>query len=64
MPNTVYLYSKIATGYLSLQKLKRLGSLILKILSPWNLKYRFPRVDTKKHVLKAPLAYSVVSFHK
>lgn len=37
MPNTVYLYSKIATGYLSLQKLKRLGSLILQILSPWEV---------------------------
>lgn len=37
MPNTVYLHSKIATGYLSLQKLKRWGSLFLKIRSPWEV---------------------------
>jgi len=33
MPNKVYLYLKLATGYLSLQRLRRLGSLIFKILS-------------------------------
>lgn len=37
-PNKVYLYSKIATGYLSLQRVKRLGSLIFKIQSPWEVK--------------------------
>lgn len=63
MLNTVYLYSKIATGYLSLQKLKRLGSRILKILSPWKLKYRFQSVDTKsmslKHLWHMPWSVSI-----
>lgn len=36
-PNKAYLYLKIATGYLNLQRLKRLGSLIFQILSSWEV---------------------------
>lgn len=64
IPNKVYLYSKIATGYLSLQKLKRLGSLNFKILSLWEVEVQVSENGHQKHVLTAPLAYFMVSFHK
>lgn len=64
MPNKVYLYSKIATGYLSLQKLKRLGSLNFKILSLWEVEAQVSENGHQRHVLTAPSVYFTVNFHK
>lgn len=64
MPNKVYLYSKIATGYLSLQQLKRLGSLNSKILSLWEVEIQASENGHQKRVLRAPSTYFMVSFHK
>lgn len=65
MPNKVSLCSKIATGYhLSWQTLKRLGSLIFKILRLWEVEIQVSENGHMKPVLTAPLAYLTVNFHK
>ena len=64
MPNKVYLYSKIATGYLRVQKLKRLGNLVFKTLRLWKVGIQFSENGHQKPLLTAPLAYFLVSFRK